>query len=504
MKTKKFPLGFLDQMRISTRLAIGYAVVLLFLASVVMVAVYRLDQLAATTREVIEGDAARATLANAINLHAESGAGRLALLFILQEKEQRVAIYREMDNHNAAIDQAIERITPLLRKPDEKAALGRVTALRETYREKFHDAIEALELNDRDTAEKIMVTSTRIALHDLLVETSRLAESQQTSMLARQQEASASITRSKFIVFGLGMAALLAGLLLAVKLTKGITGPMGLAVNAADEIAAAADNLAEPVTGVRNGSSEQRELALNIGQSVEQMIENMDSVTKNTAETRSYAESARDMAINSAELIMSAANEIAEIASIVTASAHAVEGMRQRVKQVAGTVGSIQQIANQTNLLALNAAIEAARAGESGRGFSVVAGEVRKLATRTTEATLQINKEILDIDQQTQLAVDNINSGRTGMDRGMALIKDMISPLQKLRVGAQASLDNLETLTKIVSDQARESAAIAANVHSIIDMAENNHHAAEFVASVTGKMVVLSEELQTTVEIFRH
>jgi methyl-accepting chemotaxis protein len=504
MTTKTSPFNLLDKMRISTRLAVGYAVVLLFLASVVMVAVYRLDQLAATTREVIEGDAARATLASAINLHAESSAGRLALLFILQEKDQRVTVYREMDSHNAAIDRAIERITPLLTRPDEKAALARIIALRETYREKFHDAIEALELNDRDAAEKTMVTSTRTALHDLLDETSRLAEGQQVSMLARQMEASASMARSKFIVFGLGMAALLAGLLLAVRLTKGITGPMGLAVRAADEIAVAADNLAEPVTVVRNGSSEQHELADSIGHSVEQMIENMGSVAKNTAETKTHAESARNMAINSAELMMKAAQEIGEIAAIVTASAHSVEEMRQRVKQVSGTVGSIQQIANQTNLLALNAAIEAARAGESGRGFSVVAGEVRKLATRTTEATLQINKEILDIDQQTQLAVKDINAGRAGMEHGMTLIKDMISPLQNLREGAQASLDNLEVLTRIVTDQARESAAIAANVRSIIDMAENNHHAAEFVASVTDKMVVLSEELQTTVEIFRH
>jgi methyl-accepting chemotaxis protein len=90
------------------------------------------------------------------------------------------------------------------------------------------------------------------------------------------------------------------------------------------------------------------------------------------------------------------------------------------------------------------------------------------------------------------------------MDRGMALIKDMISPLQDLREGAQASLDNLEALTQIVIDQERESAAIASNVRSIIGMAENNHHAAEFVASVTDKMAMLSEELQTTVKIFRH
>jgi len=496
--------NLLNQMRIGTRFAVGYAVVLLFLASVVMVAVYSLNQMTATTQEVIEGDAARATLANAINLHAESSAGRLALLFILQKKAQRVAVYGEMDSHNEAIDQAIKNLAPLLNKPDEKAALTRVMKLREIYRERFQEAVEALELNDREYAEEIMTTSTRVTLNDLLVETSRLAEGQQVSMLARQNDATAAMTRSKYIVVGLGMAALLAGLWLAVILTKGIAGPLGLAVKAADEIAAAADNLAEPVAGVRNGSSKQREMAVSIGESVEQMTEDIGSVAKNTAETKAYAESARDMATSSAELIMTAAKEIAEIAEIVTASALSVAEMRQRVRQVAGTVVGIKQIANQTNLLALNAAIEAARAGESGRGFSVVAGEVRQLAIRTTEATVQINDEIRAIDQQTQLAVDSINSGRDGMDRGMALIENMVSPLRDLRAGAQSSLDNLEMLTKIVTDQARASAVIATNVHSIIDMAENNQHAAEFVATVTGKMVVLSEELQATVEIFRH
>ena len=227
----------LNHLRIGTRIAAGYAVVLLFLASVVMVATLQLDQLAATTREVIEGDVARATLANAINLHAESSAGRLALLFILKERAQRVAVYGEMDSHIAAIDQAIEQLTPLLVKPDEKLALVRVKSLRETYRVKFHDAIEALELNDRDGAEEIMVTSTRAALHDLLAETSRLAKSQLVSMLDRQKEVAVSMAGSKFIVFGLGMAALLAGLVLARILTKGIAGPLVLAVKAAGAVA---------------------------------------------------------------------------------------------------------------------------------------------------------------------------------------------------------------------------------------------------------------------------
>ncbi len=540
-------LNLLNEMRIGTRLTAGFAVVLLFLSAVVVVSVNRLDQLTATTREVIEGDAARATLANAINLHAESSAGRLALLFILQEKEQRITVYKEMDSHNMAIDEAIKNIIPLLAEPDEKAVLSRITALRETYREKFHNAVEALELNDRASAELAMTTSTRTALNNLLTEVGKLAENQQASMQSKQKDAINTMVRAKIIVISLGVLALLVGLLLAIVLTKGISGPLGSAVSVADEIAGgnlgthipstgkdevghllermghmqirlreligaihqgagqvaeAAINLGQPANGVRNGSAEQRELAISIGQSVDHLIEGITRLSENAVITKAHAEKARDMASNSAEVIVKTAKEIAEIALVVSTSAHSVEGMRQRVEQVAGSVRVIKEIADQTNLLALNAAIEAARAGESGRGFAVVADEVRKLATRTAEATLQIDKEILAIDQQTQLAVNNINDGHTGMDRGMILIENMVSPLGELRDGAQASLDNLETLTLIVADQARESTAIADNVHLIIGMSESNYSSAESVAKITSELGKLSDDLQSSVKTF--
>ncbi len=542
-------MSLLNQLGIGIRLALGFAMVLLFLAAVVVVAVNRLDQLTTTTGEVIEGDAARATLANAINLHAESSAGRLALLFILQEKEQRVTVYAEMDSHNAAIDQAINSITPLLTSSNEKAALSRVIALRETYREKFHAAVEALELNDKAAAEKVMATSTRVALHELLAEVSKLADGQQASMQLKQKEAMDTMIRAKFIVIGLGIVAIIVGLLLAFLLTKGISVPLGAAVKVADQIASgnlrtdisstgrdevgqllarmghmqtglreliaaiqrgagqvgnAANNLKHPVNGVRSGSAEQRELAVSIGHSVDHLIKGIERVLENAVATKSHAESARNMASSNADVIVNAAREIAAIATVVSASAQSVDGMRQRVEQVAGTVRIIKEIADQTNLLALNAAIEAARAGESGRGFAVVADEVRKLATRTAEATTKIDAEIISIDEQTQLAVNNINTGRTGMDRGMLLIENMVGPLGELRDGAQSSLENLEMLTNIVSDQAQESAAIAENVHRIIGMAENNLSSAESVASITSEMSALSEELQASVKSFRY
>lgn len=113
-------------MKIGRRLMISYALLLAFLAAVLIVAVNRLDRLTQTTREVVEGDAARAALASAINLHAESAAGRLLLLFILEDREQRVVIYKEIDHHNAMIDRVIATINAQTKVATRDIQAGRI------------------------------------------------------------------------------------------------------------------------------------------------------------------------------------------------------------------------------------------------------------------------------------------------------------------------------------------------------------------------------------------
>jgi methyl-accepting chemotaxis protein len=180
-----------------------------------------------------------------------------------------------------------------------------------------------------------------------------------------------------------------------------------------------------------------------------------------------------------------------------------VENLDESAKQIAGTVSVIKEIADQTNLLALNAAIEAARAGESGRGFAVVADEVRKLATRTVDATRQIDQLIVTVNALTETAVRDIHAGRTGMDRGVELIRSIVAPLSDLRDGAQSSLESLEKLTTEAEEQSHDSRAIAANVTEIVAMATANNATAEAVATITDELLEMSNGLQRSVDAFR-
>lgn len=535
-------------MSIRQRLFASFAVLLLFIVAISIVAGSRLNRLADTTRDLVEGDARRAELASAINLHAESAASRLLLLFILDDREQRKTIYKDIDAHNAGIDQALADIRPLMNGPAAAQSMERLVALRKTLETRLDETVEALEMGERALATQRMTGSTRTALDALLAETAGMARQQRASMQSRQLEALQINHESLYIVLAIGLAALLLGILMSALMTRRISRPLGLAVDFAERIAggdlvheapassrdefgqllgamshmrdrlrqliggirdnagrvgAAAEQLQQPASKVKTGSQQQSALAAEIERATGLFSGSIVEMAASMQSVRDEAVKAHDLAQEGASAIAVAADEIGRIALTVDESARSVGRLDQSAREVAGRVGVIREIAEQTNLLALNASIEAARAGESGRGFAVVADEVRKLAQRTGEATTRIDRVIASINQQTAEATANIEAGKAGMDSGNTLIRSLVVPLETLRDGARSSLGSLEKLTAEVAGQARESEAIAANVCKIALMARTSEEAAEQVASITGELIATGSGLQASVAVFR-
>ncbi|BFN28125.1 putative methyl-accepting chemotaxis protein YoaH [Pseudomonas sp. SCT] len=538
-------------MSIRQRLTTSYAIVLVFLLAIVLISLQRFDQQAQSMHDVVEGDAARAKLASAINLHAETAASRLLLLFVLEDREQRTTIYQEIDAQNAEIDQALQGFRALMSEPESQAMLARLESLRNAYETHFSATVEELEVGERASAVQLMTGPTLSALNALLAQTAALAEQQQLSMQARQAQAVQASERSIQLVLALGFSALIAGLLMAIYMTRSITQPLDRAGMAADRIAggdlsltidkvgkagkdeigkllagmrsmcerlrtvigsilssaaqvdSAAEQLRVPAAKVKADSALQNELACSIDRSIAQLSQGIGAMAGNVSTTRDQALKARDLAQEGARAISVVAAEIAQIATAVDGSAQSVARLGLSAKEVAGAVSLIRQIADQTNLLALNASIEAARAGDSGRGFAVVADEVRTLANRTADVTEEIDRVMTLINQQTQNATRDIDAGKRGMEHGMGLIQSIAVPLEALQTDAQDSLDNLEQLTALAADQARESEAIAGNVRTIVEMARTNKQATDQLSTITGELLQTAAGLQASVAAFR-
>ena len=184
------------------------------------------------------------------------------------------------------------------------------------------------------------------------------------------------------------------------------------------------------------------------GKTVIAVVKFASDITERVESQRQESESARfayevaqeteALSSTGADNIRNSSDEIEQMAGSIEEAGHSVQALGERSQQITSIVQTIKDIADQTNLLALNAAIEAARAGEQGRGFAVVADEVRKLAERTSASTAQISKMVSDIQQQTSQAVDNMAAIQQQAGQSVSLTQEAGDTLAQILEGARS------------------------------------------------------------------
>ncbi|MEJ5057343.1 MULTISPECIES: methyl-accepting chemotaxis protein [unclassified Pseudomonas] len=198
-----------------------------------------------------------------------------------------------------------------------------------------------------------------------------------------------------------------------------------------------------------------------------------------------------------------ASSSLEQIAGALNSTATVINTLGQRSQEIGGIVGVITSIAEQTNLLALNAAIEAARAGEQGRGFAVVADEVRNLASRTRQATDEISGMIQSIQQETGNAISTMEQGNVLMQEGLSRNANVASALARIDEQSRSAGQQFAAITTATQEQSSTATLLSSNLQSIALANSEQREVVSNLAVTAKELEKLAADLRSEVDRFR-
>ncbi|MBB6428806.1 methyl-accepting chemotaxis protein [Algisphaera agarilytica] len=242
---------------------------------------------------------------------------------------------------------------------------------------------------------------------------------------------------------------------------------IGQVSQSSEEVAAAATEVAACSDELARGMGEQSSQVMSMSAAIEEMSASVVEVARQASDAAGDADQAGSVAREGQGVVRQTVDGMQSIKDAVTHSAQAVSELGKRGEQIGEIIAVINDIADQTNLLALNAAIEAARAGEHGRGFAVVADEVRKLADRTTQATDEISQSIIAIQKDTTSAVGRMNTGTDQVNHGVETATQAGTSLEQI-VGTSESLaTKVQSIAAAAEEQSSAAQEVALGIEQI-------------------------------------
>ncbi len=278
---------------------------------------------------------------------------------------------------------------------------------------------------------------------------------------------------------------------------------IGLVADTASEVAAASTEIAATSEQMSSGMQEQSSQVTQISAAIEEMSASVIEVARKSAEAAENAEQSGRAASEGGSVVNQTIGEINAIREAVDASSNSVAELGKRGEQIGAIIEVINDIADQTNLLALNAAIEAARAGEHGRGFAVVADEVRKLADRTTQATEEIGQSISAIQSETTSAVQRMDAGSRQVESGVGKATEAGRSLTQIVSNAREVASMIQSIAAATEQQSATSEEVARNIELIASVTDQSRDGSQQAAEAARQLSQRAERLQGLVGKFK-
>lgn len=538
----------MGNLKISVRLGAAFSIIILIMLIVGGLAISRLNTLDQNITLLVTDKYPKVIMLEDVKSHLSVIARSIRNMLLVDNPEEAKKEAKRVTDARDAIGKIYSDLEKIISSDTGKAQLKTVMDARVTYVQTYMTVIKLIEEGEKEKARTELLTSVRKAQTIYFDALDKMIEYQSKEVDRVGKEADHYTTQSRNIISGLMVIAVLFAGVIAVLIVRSITKPVSELVEAnnrladgdltvaittkgCDEIGQLADSSRRMVDNLRtlissvtdtssqiaSASNQLRATAEQIATAAEEVAsqtstvatasEEMAATSGDIAQNCSMAaESSRqssDSATHGGSVVQETIAGMIKIAERVKNSAQTVESLGARSEQIGQIIGTIEDIADQTNLLALNAAIEAARAGEQGRGFAVVADEVRALAERTSRATREIGEMIKGIQSETKAAVRVMEEGVAEVEKGALSSEQSGKALDMILQQISEVTMQINQIATAAEEQTATTSEITMNVQQVTEVVHQTARGASETATAAAQLNSNAEELQRLVRQFK-